>query len=298
MSSLTLIKINQTPNLESRIPHFQMKAITGFTLIELLLSLVGMAVIMLSVFALFSGGVKNWTTMEPQLTMRQEATDALYGKAGDKSGGMVNNIQSARVLLDGINTAGATATLYAATMKHGTISSSVIYLIKDDKQQVGTNTPPGTFSTTDGGGDDVVCYYAVKDEAGTYSSWSLRREIYAPGTPTGTAGTITSSSTVLKKMGNPDRTETGSYRIFTYYNKSGDVVDPIKADQSINRDIAYISINIQMDIDSDHDHKYGEDPLDGVNNDNDNKIDEDKPMDLSILTKIFPRMLWKDTPPQ
>ncbi|OIP41261.1 hypothetical protein AUJ95_03590 [Candidatus Desantisbacteria bacterium CG2_30_40_21] len=296
MSSLTLIKINRTSNPEPRTPYFQMKTTAGFTLIELLLSLVGMAVIMLSVFALFSGGVKNWTTMEPQLTMRQEATDALYGKAGDKSGGMVNNIQSARVLLDGINT-GATATLYARDMKHGTrtigtISSSVIYFIKDDKQQVETNTPPGTFSATE---DDVVCYYAVADSAGTYSSWSLRRDVYAPGTST--AGTITSSTIILKNMGNPARTGTGSYRIFTYYSKSGQEINPTEIVQNVqNKNIAYISINIQMNIDSDHDKKYGEDPLDGVNDDNDNKIDEDKPMDLSILTKVFPRMLWKDTP--
>ncbi|MBI4753027.1 hypothetical protein HY793_01460 [Candidatus Desantisbacteria bacterium] len=284
-----------------------MKATVGFTLIELLLSLVGMAIIMLSIFALFSGGVKNWTTMEPQLTMRQEAMDALYGKAGAKTDGlaatttayaaadmkrgMVNNIQSARVLLDGIGLA-TTTTKYADDMRHGTISSSVIYFIKDDKQyEPGTNTP-GTFSPTAPDYDTIICYYAGTE---TDSSWSLKRDVYAPGT--GTTGSITSSSTILRKMGTPERTGTGSYGIFTYYNKSGQAIDPTNIVQSIaTENIAYISINIQMDIDSDHDNRYGEDPIDGINNDNDNKIDEDKPMDLSILTKVFPRMLWTYTP--
>lgn len=286
MSSLTLTKINQIPNHEFQTPHFQVKATTGFTLIELLLSLAGMTVIMLSIFALFSGGVKNWTTMEPQLTMRQEATDALYGKAGEQSrmGGMVGNISSARVLLDGFATP---TTAYAAKMKHGTISSKVIYLIKDDTFPLrGTNTPPGTFSATE---DEVVCYYATATTAGTYSSWLLKRDVYNPQ-----AGTITSSSIILKKMGNPDRIETGSYRLFTYYNKSGDVINPIDIATNIStKNIASISINIQMDIDFDNDHKYGEDPVNGTNDDGDTRIDEDKPMDLSILTKVFPRMLWK-----
>ncbi|MBU0701844.1 hypothetical protein KKE26_11250 [bacterium] len=286
------------------------KSTAGFTLIELLLATVGMGVIMLSIYALFSGGVKNWTTMEPQLTMRQETTDVLYGKAGDKSGGITGSLQSARLLLSGIVVGTTTETVYAGQLNHGTISSSVIYFIKDDKQQVGTNTPPGTFSSTE---DDVVCYYAVADSVETYSSWSLRRDVYNP-----IAGTK-SSSIILKKISNAEKpctpcngtglkgTETCSvcggtgkaYGIFTYYNKSGQAISPTNIVANIAAtNIVYIKINIQRDIDSDSDHRLGEDPVDGNNNDGDSKIDEDKPMDLSLQTKIFPRMLWKCIPSQ
>ncbi|MFH1860138.1 MAG: hypothetical protein ABH870_03875 [bacterium] len=281
------------------------KTTAGFTLIELLLATVGMAVIMLSIYTLFSGGVKNWTTMEPQLVMRQETTDALYGKAGDKSGGITSSFQSARLLLDGIVVGTTTETAYATNLKYGTISSSVIYFIKDDKQQTGTNTPPGTFSSTE---DDVVCYYAVADSTGTHSSWSLNMDVYNP-----IAGTK-SSSVILKKIGNTKRVcttcngtgicsvcnSTGkAYRIFIYYNKSGQAIVPANIVASINaKDIACIKIDIQMDIDSDRDHQCGEDPVDGKNNDGDTRIDEDKPMDLSLQTKVFPRMLWKCIPSQ
>ena len=174
------------------------RSLAGFTLIELLLAAVGLGIIMLSVYAVFSGGVRNWTTMEPQLTMRQETTDSLYGKAGDKSGGITGSFQSARLLLEGIVNGTTTETAYAANLKHGTISSSVIYFIKDDKQQVGTNTPPGTFSPT---GDEVICYYAdVSPNKETYSSWSLKKDVYDSE-----SGTITSSKIILKEIGNTER---------------------------------------------------------------------------------------------
>lgn len=256
----------------------------GFTLIELLLATVGLSIIMLSVYAIFSGGVKGWITMEPQLTMRQEATDALYGKAGDKTCGIVGSLQSARVLLDGVVDGTKTETVYASKLNHGTISSRVIYFIKDDKQQVGINTPPGTFSPT---GDEVICYYAVADypDKGTYSSWSLKKDVYDSG-----SGTMISSRVVLKEIGK-------AYNIFTYYDKSGQVITPDNIVASITaRNVAYIKIDIQRDIDSDHDRRWGEDPTDRKDNDGDGRIDEDKPMDLSLQTKIFPRMLWKDKP--
>ncbi|MBI4777938.1 hypothetical protein HY792_03330 [Candidatus Desantisbacteria bacterium] len=281
------------------------RSMSGFTLIELLLATVGLSVIMLSIYALFSGGVKSWTTMEPQLTMRQETTNALYGKAGDRSGGIAGSFQSARLLLDGISVGTTTETAYARGLNHGTISSSVIYFIKDDKQQVGINTPPGIFSPTE---DEVVCYYSVKDKpAVTYSSWSLKRDVYDSGSMT-----MVSSKVVLKEIGDTERVctlcngigtcsacnETGrAYNIFTYYNKAGQAITSDNLVASIAaRDIAYIKIDIQRDIDSDHDHRWGEDPVDYKNNDGDTRIDEDKPMDLSLQTKIFPRMLWKTTP--
>ncbi|MDI6780561.1 MAG: hypothetical protein QME49_00390 [bacterium] len=287
------------------------KPSSGFTLIELLLATVGLSVIMLSVYAIFSSGVKSWITMEPQLTMRQETTDALYGKAGDKSGGIASSLQSARLLLDGIVIGTTSETVYAEKLNHGTISSSVIYFIKDDKQQVETNTPPGTFSTT---GDEVICYYAAPDypDKGTYSSWSLKKDVYDSG-----SGTMLSSKVILKEIGNTNRlclscngtglkgtatcpacNGTGrAYNIFTYYDRLGQAINPASIIASIaTKDIACIKINIQRDIDFDHDHKWGEDPIDGKNNDGDTKIDEDKPMDLSLQTKVFPRMLWKDKP--
>ncbi len=278
----------------------------GFTLIELLLATVGLSIIMLSVYAIFSGGVKSWTTMEPQLTMRQETTAAIYGKAGDKSGGIVGSLQSARLLLNGIIIGTTSETVYAQKLNHGTIRSSVIYFIKDDKQQVGTNTPPGTFSST---GDEVICYYTVADylDKGTYSSWSLKKDVYDSE-----SGTITSSKVILKEIGNTDRicrmcNGTGTcsscngtgkaYNLFTYYNKAGQVINSANIVASVAaRDIACIKIDMQRDIDFDHDHRWGEDPIDRKNNDGDSRIDEDKPMDLSLQTKIFPRMLWKDTP--
>jgi type II secretory pathway pseudopilin PulG len=282
------------------------RATSGFTLIELLLATVGLSIIMLSVYTIFSGGVKNWTTIEPQLTMRQETTDALYGKAGDKSGGITASLQSARLLLDGIVVGTTTETVYAWKLNHGTISSSVIYFIKDDKQQVGTNTPPGTFSPT---GDEVICYYAKADylAAGTYSSWSLRKDVYDSESMT-----ILSSKVVLKEIGNTKRlcpicngtgtcsacNETGkAYNIFTYYDKARQAITPANIVARIAaRDVAYIKIDIQRDIDFDKDHKWGEDPIDRKNNDGDTRIDEDKPMDLSLQNKVFPRMLWKDKP--
>ncbi len=280
------------------------KPLAGFTLIELLLATVGFGIIMLSVYAVFSGGVKNWTTMEPQLTMRQETTDALYGKAGDKSGGITGSLRSARLLLDGIDNAG-TETAYAKQLNHGTISSSVIYFIKDDKQQVGTNTLPGTFSSTE---DEVICYYATATDKGTYSSWSLKKDVYDSE-----SGTITSSKVILKEIGNTERLcpscnggsatcsacdGTGkAYNIFTYYNRAGQVIGTSSIVATAkDKDIACIKIDIQRDIDTDHDHIWGEDPIDRKNNDKDSRIDEDKPMDLSLQTKIFPRMLWKDKP--
>jgi hypothetical protein len=275
---------------------------SGLTIIELLLATFGFIVIMLAVYALFSSGIKNWTIINPQLTMRQETIEALYGKAGDKEGGIVGSLQSARVLLDGIfDHENPDKTRYAQIINRGTISGTVVYLIKDDidfvgatrtvspsilhliEQNIGTGSIPATFTPDV---DPVICYYAYKDKpAEKYSSWSFRRDIYVPKKQK------IVTEIILENIAKPSEEE----RIFIYYDIFGNVIPENRLEEAVERQtIAQIAIHIQRNIDTDNDSKYGEDDVNDKDDDDDGKVDEDKDVDLDIKTKVVPRMLWRN----
>ncbi len=254
----------------------------GVTLIEAMIGFAGLGIFLLMVYTLFSGAIRNWTTINPQLTARQSAREILNGKIGEEWGGLVGEIKACNI---GIATSTPT----------GTITNSITL---NFQTRYATGSIVGTVA---------ICY--EWKGVGTTTPYPLDRSVSQIGTLTKTvwiqtAGSPTTWGIISTKtltmapnirMGSSTYGTLTLYPLFKYYTGLGvevyDNPDTPLIDELLvaiaGNQIRQIGINMVFDIDMDKDGKFGEDPLDPLNNnqDNDRKVDEDKPADFRINTK-------------
>jgi hypothetical protein len=261
-----------------------MQHIRGITLIEALLGFAGLGILLLMIYTLFLGGMKSWTTMTPQINARKVAREILYGKTGEEWGGMVGEIRECNMKI----TPNSPSVGISQVI---TTSRTALNLLT----YYDTGTLVGTFA---------ICYEWSGDPSGynLYNSVSnigtLTKIIWQlpPGT---TTGWKLKSKEVLAnnmRMGYCSYSTFGTYPLFKYYTGLGiekydnpttsvnELLDAINGEE-----IRQISISMVFDIDADKDGKFGEDPVDKTDNDfpnGDRRIDEDRPNDFTINTRV------------
>ncbi|MDI6734773.1 MAG: hypothetical protein QME42_01045 [bacterium] len=256
----------------------------GVTLIEAVIGFAGLGIFLLMVYTLLMGGIQNWTTINPQLTARQICREILNGKTGEEWGGLVGEINACNIR---IATSTPTGTLTNFTTlnfqtRYGTGSIVGTVAICYAWQGVGTTTPP---------------YYPLDrsvSQIGTLTKTVWRQQIIGTTTTWEIIPTKTLTLATNIRIGSSTYGTITAYPLFKYYTGLGvekydnpdtpavnELLDAINANQ-----IRQIGINMVFDIDTDKDGKFGEDPLGNGNQDNDRKVDEDKPADFSINTKV------------
>ncbi len=239
--------------------------IRGVTLIEAILGFTGLGILLLMVYVLFLGGMQNWTTMTPQINARSVAREILYGKTGEEWGGLVGEIRDCETI--------------TIQSPEGDITGSTIL---NFQTHYATGTLVGTFA---------ICY----EWSGNPSAYNLDNSVSNIGTLTKTiwqlVGTSTWNVTSTKilanniRLGSSTYTTFNNYPLFKYYTGLGIEKYGNELIPSIST-IRQMSISMIFDIDNDKDGKFGEDPPGGGNQDNDRKVDEDKPNDFAIKTKV------------
>ncbi|MEW6096656.1 MAG: hypothetical protein AB1567_09045 [bacterium] len=241
-----------------------MRYIKGTTLVEALIGFAGLGIILLMVYTIFLGGMKSWIIMTPQIDARKIAREILYGKTGEEWGGLVAEIKEC----DSISPQSPTAIDTSLTALNLITSYS-------------TGTLVGTFA---------ICY-----------EWSSEYPVYDLDKSVSKIGTLTKSIWKLEgitwnfiskkvcanniRMGSVTYATGDAYPLFRYYTGLGEEIDRLLIIPSIN-EIRQIGISMVFDIDNDRDGKFGEDPPGGGNSDYDRKLDEDRPNDFSIKTKV------------
>lgn len=246
----------------------------GVTLIEALIGFAGLGIFLLMVYTLLMGGIKNWTTINPQLTARQVSREILNGKTGEEWGGLVGEIKACNIRITPTTPIGAPNTSLTAL-------------------NFQTNYDTGSLV-----GTVAICYAW----GGTATSYPLDESVSQIGTLTKTVwiqhiiGTVTTWELIPTKtltlannirMGSVTYGTLTAYPLFKYYTGLGAEIPESELLQRI-QEIRQIGVNMVFDIDTDKDGKFGEDPMGTptVNSDNDSKVDEDKPADFRINTKV------------
>jgi len=249
----------------------------GVTLVEAIIGFAGLGILLLMIYTLLIGGVKNWSTMIPQINARGIAREILYGKTGEEWGGLVSEIQECNIRIrpespaEGIPVAIPT-------------SPTALNL----ETYYATGTLVGTIA---------ICYewsgYPERDELDNSVSkiGTLTKIIWRlpPGTTTGWKFISKKICATNIRMGSVTYPSGNCYYpLFKYYTGLGIEISPDQITNAvINNNVHQIGINMIFDIDNDRDGKFGEDPA-GIkgNQDNDNKLDEDRPDDFRMKTKV------------
>lgn len=254
------------------------------TLIEAMLGFVGLGILLLMVYTVFFGGMQSWTTMTPQIDARKVAREILYGKPGDIWGGLIGEIKGNRTIrlrnpLD--------------------IDPSGHFQINFEGEYPNSDNP-----------DSRTMYFISYKWEGSYAGDPLSKNLLTfVGSLTKTIwesrqigtqtlwdppqGITTCLANNVRLNINMYGTHT-QYPLFRYYNGLGieiynhpDTPQDELADAINARNIRQIDINMTFDIDNDKDGTFGEDPVGDGNQDNDRKVDEDRPNDFSIKAKAI-----------
>ncbi|MFH1564220.1 MAG: hypothetical protein ABIF11_12525 [Nitrospirota bacterium] len=247
----------------------------GVTLVEAIIGFAGLGIFLLMVYTLLMGGIQNWTTMTPQLNTRTVSREILYGKTGEEWGGIVGEISQCGTI--------------TPSSPSGTPTSLTTLNLQ-------THYATGTLV-----GEIAICY-AWKGSETAYTPYPLDNSVSHIGTLTKTVwkqqiiGTVTTWELIPTRtltlatnirMGSVTYGALTAYPLFKYYTGLGEEIYGANLITAINnRQIRQIGISMVFDIDTDKDGKFGEDPLGNDNQDGDRKVDEDKPTDFRIKTKV------------
>jgi len=258
-----------------------MQHIKGITLIEALLGFAGLGILLLMIYTIFLGGMKSWTTMTPQINARKVAREILYGKTGEEWGGMVGEIRECNMKI-------APNSPSAGISQAITTSCTALNLLT----YYDTGTLVGTIA---------ICYEWSGDSSNNSVSniGTLTKFIWLlpPGTTTGWEFKSKEVLANNMRLGSSSYSTFIAYPLFKYYTGLGiekyDNPNTLGINELLDAingyEIRQISISMVFDIDTDKDGKFGEDPVDKVDNDfpnGDRRIDEDRPNDFRIHTRV------------
>lgn len=252
------------------------------TLIEAMLGFVGLGILLLMVYTVFFGGMQSWTTMTPQIDARKVAREILYGKPGDIWGGLIEEIKGNRTIrlrnpLD-IDPSGHFQINFEGEYPNSdNPDSRTMYFISYKWE--------GSYA-----GDPLSKNLLTFVGSLTKTIWESRQigtqTLWDP--PQGIKTCLTNNVRLNINMYGAST----EYPLFRYYNGLGIEIynNPVTpndevADAIAAGNIRQIGISMTFDIDNDRDGKFGEDPVGDGNQDEDNKIDEDRPNDFSIKAK-------------